>query len=220
MTQAATNLIGHVARGTGPNTMGMEAVNSTIPITGHINMNNRVLRRFSMPPLVRANLGMAGTASADEHHCETMIERLMECIRQALGVQLKFPDGYKPHLKFDGSGPSKYDGSPKFSKLEKWLSALAYRYALLKFGGPDLDMDCIRVYTLVDYLMGDTLDWFTKHVLSPKRTVNYWTFCDVITSLYDRFVHPSSMQDARKSFRKNKVHIYDWNTRVLQLLVR
>ncbi len=93
MTQAATNPISHVARGAGPNTMGMGAVvNSTIPITGHINMNNRVLRGFSMPPLVRTNLGMAGAASADEHHHETMIERLMECIRQALGVQLKFPD--------------------------------------------------------------------------------------------------------------------------------
>ena len=92
--------------------MDMGAVNSTIPVTGHINMNSRVLRGFSMPPLGRANLGMAGAASANEHHCETMIERLMECIRQALGVQLKFPDGYKPNLKFDRSGPSKYDGSP------------------------------------------------------------------------------------------------------------
>jgi hypothetical protein len=29
-------------------------------------------------------------------------------------------------------------------------------------------------------------------------------FCDVITGLYDCFVHPSSMQDARESFRKTK----------------
>ena len=53
-------------------------------------------------------------------------------------------------------------------------------------------------------MTGEALDWFTKHVLSPKRTVNYGTFCDVVTSLYDRFVHPSSMQDARESFRKTK----------------
>jgi len=135
--------------------------------------------------------------SADKHHRETMVERLMECIRQALGVQLKFPDGYKPNLKFNGTGPNKYNGSPKFSKLEKWLSALAYRYMLLKFGGPDLDMDRIRVYTLVDYLMDEALDWFMKHVLSPKRTVSYWTFCDVVTG-------PSSMQDVRESFRRTK----------------
>jgi len=143
ITQTATNLISQITKGPGLTTMGIGAVSSTIPIMSNMNTNNRILRGFSMPPLARANLGMAGTASADEHHRETMIENLMECIRQAPGVQLKFPDGYKPNLKFDGSGPSKYDGSPKFSELEKWLSALAYRYALLKFGGPDLDTDRI-----------------------------------------------------------------------------
>jgi hypothetical protein len=129
-----------------------------MPVTGYTNANNRILRGFSMPLLARANWGMAGAASTDKHHRETMVERLMECIRQALGVQLKFPDSCKPNLKFDGTGPSKYEGSPRFSELEKWLSALVYCYALLKFGGPDPDTDRIRVYTLVDYIVGKALD--------------------------------------------------------------
>jgi len=97
--------------------IGMGAVHQSKPAMGHTNVNNGILRGFSMPPSARANLGMAGAASADKHHREMMVERLMECIRQVLGVQLKFPDGYKLNLKFNGTGPSKYEWSPRFSEL-------------------------------------------------------------------------------------------------------
>jgi len=45
--------------------IGMGAVHQPMPAMGYTNANNRVLRGFSMPPLARANLGMAGVASAD-----------------------------------------------------------------------------------------------------------------------------------------------------------
>ena len=54
----------------------------------------------------------------------------------------------------------------------------------------------------MDYLEGDALTWYTSHVLSAKRAVQHWTFCDVIIGLYDRYILPTSMQDARDSFRK------------------
>ena len=152
-----------------------------------------------MPPVTGVSRhGAIGAGGMNDFHRENMIERLHEVIRQALGVPLKFPDGYKPNVKTDGSSVKKYSGSPKFGELEDWLSALVYRYALMKFGGPDPDTDRVRVYSMVEYLEGDAAKWFTRHVLSPKRAVNFWTFSDVVTGLYDRFIHPSSMQDARE----------------------
>jgi hypothetical protein len=160
----------------------------------------RHMRGFSMPPVTHPPTIPAGVRATDSHYRETMVNRLMHTITEALGVPLRFPDGYKPNLKNDGI--RRYSGSSKFSELENWLATLVYRYALLKFGGSDPDMDCIRVLTLVEYLEGDALTWYTTHILSAKRTVARWRFCDTIVALYDRYVLPSSMQDARENFRK------------------
>ena len=51
---------------------------------------------------------------------------------------------------------------------------------------------------------GDAAKWFTSHVLSVHRTTVEWTFCDVIIGLYDQYILPSLMQDARENFRKVK----------------
>jgi hypothetical protein len=73
---------------------------------------------------------------------------------------------------------------------------------LLKFGGEDHDTDRVRVLTLAEYLEGDASTWYTAHVLSAKHTITEWSFCDVITGLYDRYILPTLMQDAREGFRK------------------
>lgn len=125
----------------------------------------------------------------------------MNTITEALGRPLRFPEGYKPPL-MKGDGFKKYNGSSKFGDLENWLATVAYRYALLKFGGEDHDTDRVRVLTLAEYLEGDALNWYTAHVLSAKRTISDWSFCDVVTGLYDRYILPTSMQDAREGFRK------------------
>jgi hypothetical protein len=72
----------------------------------------------------------------------------------------------------------------------------------MKFGGDAYDTDRVRVLSLTEYLDGDALNWFTAHVLSAKRTTLDWSFCDVVTGLYDRYILPTSMQDARENFRK------------------
>jgi hypothetical protein len=65
-----------------------------------------------------------------------MMEQLMDIICEALEHPMKYPDGFKPNIKTDSGGLKKYDGTSKFHKLEKWLSALAYQYAILRLGGP------------------------------------------------------------------------------------
>jgi len=160
----------------------------------------RQMRGYSMPPVSHPPMIPMGVRATDSHYRETMVSRLMHTITEALGVPLRFPVGYKPNMKNDGV--VKYDGSSKFNELENWLATLVYRYALLKFGGSDPDTDRIRVLTLAEYLAGDTLNWYTMHILSAKRTVARWCVCDTIVALYDRYVLPTSMQDTRESFRK------------------
>jgi hypothetical protein len=141
-----------------------------------------------------------GKREVDQHYRESMLSRLMNTITEALGRPLRFPDGYKPLLRNEGI--NKYTGSSKFGDLENWLATVAYRYALLKFGGEDHDTDRVRVLSLAEYLDEDALNWYTAHVLSAKRSIMDWTFCDVVTRLYDRYILPTSMQDAREGFRK------------------
>ena len=153
-----------------------------------------------MPTVNQPQTISIGKRKVDQHYRESMISRLMNTITEALGRPLKFPDGYKPSIKHDGI--SKYGGSSKFGDLENWLATVAYRYALLKFGGEDYDTNRVRVLSLAEYLKGDALSWYTTHVLSAKRTTMDWSFCDVVTGLYDRYILPTSMQDAREGFRK------------------
>ena len=55
---------------------------------------------------------------------------------------------------------------------------------------------------LADYLEGDVLKWYMLHVLSARCEVQYWTYCDMMTGLYDRYILPTSTHDAWESFRK------------------
>ncbi len=89
-----------------------------------------------------------------------MIERLMDIICEALGQVMRYPDRFKPNIKTNSAGLKKYDGTSKFHELEKWLSALVYRYAILWLGGPGAEMDRVRVIHLIEYIEGDALKWF------------------------------------------------------------
>jgi len=162
-------------------------VNRTSPprqSSGHRGWEReRQLRGYSMPAVKPPPTISIGKQEVDQHYRDSMLSRLMNTITEALGQPLRFPEGYKPPFKDDKF--ARYSGSPKFSELEQWLARLAYRYALLKFGGESYDMDRVRILSLTEYLEGDALNWFTTHVLSAKRTTMDWSFCDVITGLYD-----------------------------------
>jgi hypothetical protein len=55
----------------------------------------------------------------------------------------------------------------------------------MKLGGDDFDADHVRVLSLMEFLEGDAQTWYTTHMLNLRRTTDWWTFCDVITDLYD-----------------------------------
>jgi len=66
------------------------------------------------------------------------------------------------------------------------------------YGGHDQDCEC--VLCTLQFLDGKAKRWFQRHVVSVKREKLSWAFEEVILGLYDRFVHPSTMQDAQKEF--------------------
>ncbi len=74
----------------------------------------------------------------------------------------------------------------------------------MKLGGNSVGTDRTSVKFLIKFLEGDALMWLTRHIISPNRTVLDWTFELVVHTLYDRFIHLLSMQDAREGFRSAK----------------
>ena len=170
------------------------------PPSHHGTFRGYEMPRVTNPP-DRFN-GMLGIKTAREHHRSTMKDRLTRIMDDTIGHQLTFPEGYKPTFKGDRGDPKKYGGSPKMVDLEEWLSATVYRMALQKLGGQEIEIDRVRVMLLIDSLEGAAYKWMMKHVVHVTRRVQYWTFRDVIHGLYDRFVHPSSMQDARENLYK------------------
>lgn len=54
------------------------------------------------------------------------------------------------------------------------------------------------------YLEGTALLWFKDNVDGIYRGRISWTFKDVITGLYDRFIHDNATHDAANNFAKVK----------------
>jgi len=66
------------------------------------------------------------------------------------------------------------------------------------YGGEDQDRE--HVLCTLQFLDSEAKRWFQHHVVSIKQEKLSWTFEEVILGLYDRFVHPSTMQDAQEEF--------------------
>ena len=60
--------------------------------------------------------------------------------------------------------------------------------------------DCEHVLCTLQFLDGEAKRWFQHHVVSVKQEKLSWTFEEVIPGLYNRFMHPSTMQDAWEEF--------------------
>jgi hypothetical protein len=153
-------------------------------------------RGYSMPPAA-ARYTSPGIQEAMDHHRQTMHERLISLIHEHLSVRLIPPEGIKSK-KTDGKSVGSYKGSAKFGDLENWLSRLVIMLASNQYGGPERDKE--RVLQVSEFLDGEASTWYHRHVIHVNRTQKHWTFAQVITSLFDRFVHPSSLQDARTAF--------------------
>jgi len=134
---------------------------------------------------------------AVEHHRNHMHNRLLRLVCEHVSVRLNLPDGTKVQ-RAEHSSIGTYEGSFKFSDLEEWLTNLMVLFKISMYGGEDRDRE--RVLCTLQFLNSEAKHWFQHHVVSVKREKLSWTFEEVILGLYDRFVHPSTMQDAREDF--------------------
>jgi hypothetical protein len=158
-------------------------------------------RGYSVPVAVHPRYNTPGVMEAVEHHRNHMHERLLQLMRDHLTVRLRIPEGTKLR-RAEHSSVGKYEGSSKFSDLENWLTDLVVLFEVSMYGGRDRERE--RVLTTLEFLDGEARKWFHRHVVHIRRSRLDWTFEDVIIGLYDRFVHPSTMQDARQDFLRAK----------------
>lgn len=158
---------------------------------------DRPRERYSQPPAA-TNRSTPAVQYSVENYRDQMVQRLVDMIHQYLSVRLRLPEGAKLR-RGDSSAVGQYGGAIKFSELENWLASVVAFMAVGQYGGPERDRE--RVLVLMEYLTGEAKKWYTRHVLHVNRARQDWTFEDVIVGLYDRFVHPSTMQDAREDFR-------------------
>ncbi|KAG6849561.1 hypothetical protein H0H93_007406 [Arthromyces matolae] len=159
--------------------------------------DQRVLRAHSMPIDIELNYAAPGVSEAHRNYRSSMHDRLIGIIDNALGYALKLPDGVKLR-KTDGKHISPYSGGSKLSDLEDWLVDLCDHLAGSMYGGDRLEQE--RLLVLPEFLSGEARRWFRRYVRSWNRAQQHWTFKTAILGLYDRFVNPSTMQDARDAF--------------------
>ncbi|KAH9474193.1 hypothetical protein JR316_0013508 [Psilocybe cubensis] len=160
--------------------------------------SRRTPRGYSMPRAVATRV-KPGISEANEAHKSDMQDRLSRLIHELLGTRIEFPEGFKYNTKMESDKSTRYSGSPKFSDLENWLSDLCTKMAVRQLGGPKNEQ--IRRMILPEYLDGEAKFFYNHHVANINRQKRSWTFEEVILALYERFVHPTSMQDAREAFR-------------------
>ncbi|KAF5350170.1 hypothetical protein D9756_009169 [Leucocoprinus leucothites] len=147
-----------------------------------------------------------GISEAAEQYRERMHNRLKDIVHTHLSQLPEKIEGYKHNANRspgDG-GIEPYSGSPKFSELERFVTTVCLDYALRGLGGPGIQRDKVRMMHLVYYLRGEAKNLIVRHVMSATRTKEDWTFEKCLCTLYDRFVRPTSTQEARENLKKTK----------------
>ena len=158
-------------------------------------------RAYSMPCLMPSHYSAPSIIKASKFHWQMMQGRLTKILKEHLWCPIKYPDGFKLNVKLDSSTVKWYEGSSKYLDLENWVLAVALRYTLQRLGGDNSEINRARIMLLTEHLSGDAYEWYMCHVMNVNRKVQNWTFEGIMHVLYERFVHPSSMQDACQGFR-------------------
>ncbi|KAG6833871.1 hypothetical protein H0H93_012945, partial [Arthromyces matolae] len=181
----------------GPQTRDIRQTESPNRHIPEVEVTRRTPHRYTMPRDLETPARTPGVAEAHKNYRGLMHDRLSGVIDDAVGVAVKLPDGVKPR-KMDTKHITAYAGSSKFSELENWVMDVCDHLAACKYGGDHMDRE--RVLVLPEFLKDEASNWFRRYVRHSNRAQRHWTFKEVVIGLYDRFVNPSTMQDARSAF--------------------
>jgi hypothetical protein len=94
--------------------------------------------------------------------------------------------------------PEKYSGDEDIEQFDGWLHSLLRWLKINHFTGPEREREHIALTAM--YLGEKAKTWFNDNVEGINCQRRVWTFKDVITGLYDQFIHESSIQDATQKF--------------------
>lgn len=158
-------------------------------------------RGITAPPSSRYRNSTPGMTEASESYHQTMHSRLRTLIHEKLAVRMKIPEGTKLR-RLDSKSVGLYKGGKTFNELEEWLTNLLLYLQASQYGGSDRDAECVTAIS--EFLEGTPKTWYNRNTQHVLRQQVHWTFEQVIIGLYNRFVHASSMQDARLAFDKAK----------------
>ena len=90
--------------------------------------------------------------------------------------------------------PDCYSGEEDIEKFDAWLQGLLRWLKLNLYAGPELERERVMLTGL--FLKDKASLWYNDNVEGVTRQQDVWTFHGVITSLYDRFIHEATIQDA------------------------
>ena len=94
--------------------------------------------------------------------------------------------------------PDSYNGEEDIEKFDAWLQGLLRWFKLNLYAGPELEREQIALTGL--FLKDKASIWYNDNVEGVSRQQHVWTFHGVITSLYDRFIHEATIQDATSKY--------------------
>ncbi|KAJ3492048.1 hypothetical protein NLJ89_g11283 [Agrocybe chaxingu] len=157
--------------------------------------------RWSLPPPSRRRSSQTpATQEVQNRYQSKMHNRLRNIIRDHCGRKRDMGgDKDRPRPPNMDTVP-KYKGDERMKILETWVTDVSMFFAIANLSGPEKDN--ARVYYAGLLLDDKAKDFARHHIFGLNREKAEWTFEEVVTSLYDRFVLPSVMQDARALFNK------------------
>jgi hypothetical protein len=94
--------------------------------------------------------------------------------------------------------PKAYSGDEDIEQFDGWLHSMLQWMKINHYTGPE--RECDHITLTVMYLVNKAKTWFNDNVKGINHRRRVWTFKDVITGLYDQFIHESSIQDAIQKF--------------------
>jgi hypothetical protein len=100
------------------------------------------------------------------------------------------------------SPPEKYGGEDDIEVFDTWIAGLLRWLRVQNVCGPRKDI--LRVDLCGTTLKGLAANWFAEEVESFNRTVDEWTFEDVVCAMYKRFIHRVTAQNAADKYKKTK----------------
>jgi hypothetical protein len=94
--------------------------------------------------------------------------------------------------------PKAYSGDKDIKQFDGWLHLMLRWMKINHYAGPKCKRDHITLMAM--YLDEKVKTWFNDNIEGTNHQRRVWIFKDVITGLYDRFIHESSIQDATQKF--------------------